>query len=127
MKKRQSRIVFLDRDGVINYNPAYGDYIKSPSEFKFIPGAHKAIAMLTKAGFEIAVISNQSGVEKRLFTKKDLKDIDRKMLKGLKGSGGKLSGTYYCIHSTEKNCDCKKPKTVLLKKATKGKKIDRKN
>jgi D-glycero-D-manno-heptose 1,7-bisphosphate phosphatase len=83
--------------------------------------------MLTKAGFETAVISNQSGVEKGLFTKKDLKNIDRKIIGGLKGLGGRLSGTYYCTHSSEKNCDCKKPKTGLLKKATKRKRIDHKN
>jgi D-glycero-D-manno-heptose 1,7-bisphosphate phosphatase len=121
------RIVFLDRDGVININPRYLDYIKKPSEFKFLVGAKKGIRMLNDAGFQVFVISNQSGVSKGLFSKKDLNDIDKKMIKGLRPSGGRIKKSFYCIHPTEANCDCKKPKTGMLKKATKGKRIDFKN
>jgi len=121
------KIVFLDRDGVINRNPKYLDYIKKPSEFRFLPGAEKGIRMLNDAGFEIFVISNQSGVSKGLFSAKDLKDIDRKMVRGLKKRGAKIRKSYYCIHPAEANCECKKPKTGMLKKAAKNIRPDRKN
>ena len=98
-------IVFLDRDGVINKNPTYRDYVKKPSEFKFLPGARRAVRMLNEAGFDIVVISNQAGVAKRLFSRKDLKEIDEKMLKGIKASGGRLKKICYCIHHPDANCE----------------------
>jgi len=121
------KMVFLDRDGVINKNPAHGDYIKRPSEFKFLPNARKAVKMLNNAGFDIAVISNQSGIGKGLFSKNELKKIDEKMLKGIKASKGEIKGTYYCIHHPDANCECRKPKTGLIKKAVGKNKIDFRN
>ncbi len=118
------KYIFLDRDGVINENPPYGDYITKAADFKFLPHVTKAIKLLTRAGFASAIISNQSGIGKGLFTKTDLIKIDAKMLKGIKSKGGALSGTYYCIHPTEVNCDCKKPKTGLLKKAVGKNRVD---
>ncbi len=118
------KYIFLDRDGVINKNPPYGDYIRRAADFKFLPHVTKAIKLLTEAGFTSVIISNQSGIGKGLFTKTDLIKIDAKMLKGVKTKGGSLSGTYYCIHPTTVNCDCKKPKTGLLKKAVGKNKVD---
>ena len=120
-------MIFLDRDGVINYNPVYLDYIKKPSEFKFLPGACRAIKMLKDASFEVVVISNQSGTAKGLFTKKDLKAIDKKMFAGLKAKCTGLDGTYYCTHSSESGCACKKPRTGLIRKAVGKARIDHEN
>ena len=120
-------MVFLDRDGVINKNPPHRDYIKRPSEFKFLANARKAVRMLNNAGFDIVVISNQAGVGKGLFSKEDLKKIDKKMLKGIRASKGKIRGTYYCIHHPDANCECRKPKTGLIKKAVGKNKVDFKN
>lgn len=121
------KFIFLDRDGVINKNPRYGDFIEKASQFKFLANVKKAIKLLNDAGFDIFVISNQAGVAKGLFTKTDLKRIDNKMLKGINTSGGKLKGIYYCIHHPDANCECRKPKTGLMKKAVGKKKIDLKN
>ena len=124
---KTKRMIFLDRDGVINENPVYLDYIKTPAEFKFLKGVKKAIKMLNKAGFEVVVISNQSGIAKGLFTKGDLKAIDEKMFKGLKETGAVIKKTYYCTHLAEENCGCKKPDTGMLKKAVGKSRIDKKN
>lgn len=121
------RIVFLDRDGVINKNPVYLDYIKNPSEFKFIPGSQRAIRMLNKAGFKVIIISNQTGIGKGLYSKDDLKRITAKMLKGLGISGAKLDKICYCIHHPDAGCSCRKPKTGMFKKAVRRAGFDRKN
>jgi D-glycero-D-manno-heptose 1,7-bisphosphate phosphatase len=121
------KIVFLDRDGVVNVNPVYRDYVKSPSEFKFLPGSRKAIKLLNQAGFKVIIISNQTGVGKGLYSKEDLKRVTDKMLKGLKASNAWLDKICYCIHHPDSNCGCRKPKTGMFKKAVGMSKFDRKN
>jgi len=124
---KPKRIIFLDRDGVINKNPIYLDYIKKPSEFKFIPNARKAIKLLTDAGFDVVIISNQTGIGKGLFTKKNLDDINKKMIKGVELSGGRIKKAYYCIHHPDSGCCCRKPKTGMFKKAVGRTRIDHKD
>ena len=124
--KHNKRIIFLDRDGVINYNPAYKDYVKSPSEFKFIPGSRKAIRMLNEAGFDVIIISNQTGVGKGLYTRDNLKRTTEKMIKGLKAQKAELRKICYCIHHPDSGCACRKPKTGMFKKAVGKKKFDHK-
>jgi D-glycero-D-manno-heptose 1,7-bisphosphate phosphatase len=121
------KIVFLDRDGVVNVNPVYRDYVKSPSEFKFLPGSRKAIKLLNQAGFKVIIISNQTGVGKGLYSKENLKKITDKMLRGLKASNAALDKICYCIHHPDSNCGCRKPKTGMFKKAVRKSKFDRKN
>lgn len=121
------KMVFIDRDGVINKNPVYGDYIRKSSQFKFLPRVHSAVKKLSKNGYTLIVISNQAGVAKGLFTKKDLDMINKKMLKTINNSGSIISGIYYCIHHPDANCACRKPKTGLIKKAIGGTAIDKNN
>ncbi|MDD5503706.1 MAG: HAD family hydrolase [Candidatus Omnitrophica bacterium] len=121
------RIVFLDRDGVINVNPVYRDYVKRPSEFKFLPGSRRAVKLLNEAGFLVMIISNQTGVGKGLYTGEDLKRITEKMTKGFAKSGARLDKICYCIHHPDAGCLCRKPKTGMLKKAVAGIAFDRKN
>lgn len=110
-------VVFLDRDGVINEDPANAGYITSWSKFKFIPVALKAICRLTEEGFKLAIISNQAGVAKGVMTEKDLYEITRHMLKEIERNNGRIHSVQYCIHKDEDNCDCRKPKTGLFRKA----------
>ena len=111
------KIVFLDRDGVINKYPGDGDYVKSRKEFEFIPGSIAAIRKLNEQGFKLFVISNQAGVAKKLYSQKDLDLIDQRMQGSLKKQKAHLDGIFYCTHVNEDNCDCRKPKTGLLEKA----------
>lgn len=121
------KAIFLDRDGVINKDPGFGDYIKSWEEFKFMPGAVDAITLLNKHGYEIFVISNQAGVAKGIYSQKSLDEITANMLKEVNLKGGKIRSVSYCTHAQETGCDCRKPKTGLIKNATKGLDIDFKN
>jgi D-glycero-D-manno-heptose 1,7-bisphosphate phosphatase len=121
------KAIFLDRDGVINKDPGFGDYIKSWKEFEFMPGSIEAIKLLNKHGYEIFVISNQAGVAKGLFSKKALDEITTNMLKEIEAQGGKIRWVSYCTHASNAGCDCRKPNTGQIKKATKGLDIDFKN
>lgn len=114
---RQRKVIFLDRDGVINKYPGDKKYVTSLEKLHFLPNVLKAIRRLTKAGYNIFVISNQAGVKKGIYSKKTLDDITHKMLKRIEGSGGKIAGVYYCLHAQEDNCACRKPKMGLVKKA----------
>jgi histidinol-phosphate phosphatase family protein len=116
------RAVFLDRDGVINYNRE--EYVKSPEEFVFLPGSATAVARLSSAGFGVFVVSNQAGVGKGLMTERTLDAITERMREGLAAEGGLLQGVYYCPHRPDAGCDCRKPKPGLLRQAAREHGID---
>jgi len=111
------KIVFLDRDGVINQYPGHGNYVTGLDNFKFIPGSIEAIRKLTEKGFKIFVVSNQAGVAKGLYSQKDLEAMDKKILKSVLAHGGEIISIYYCQHLSTDDCDCRKPKTGMLKRA----------
>ena len=111
------KVVFLDRDGVINKYPGHGKYVNNKDEFIFIPGSIEGIKKLNLSGFKLFVISNQAGVAKGLYALKDLEQINKKMLNSLKKHGAHLEGIYYCTHHPQAGCGCRKPKTGLLKNA----------
>jgi len=118
------KAIFLDRDGVINRDPGFGDYIKTWAEFEFLPGAIEAIKKLNKNGYEIFVISNQAGVGRGLYSQDALDEITKNMLKEIEMQGGRIRWISYCTHRTDAGCDCRKPKTGMIRKATKGLGID---
>ena len=76
------RLIILDRDGVINVDSK--DFIKSPNEWKPIPGSMKAINILNTNNFFVAVATNQSGIGRKLYTEDDLSLIHKKMFKEAK-------------------------------------------
>ena len=107
-------IVILDRDGVINYDS--DAYIKTPEEWQPIPGSLEAIARLCAAGFRVAVVSNQSGVGRGLLDLETLARIHAKMIAGVEAAGGSLAGIYFCPHTPDDDCACRKPRTGLLRR-----------
>ena len=114
------KIVFLDRDGVINTEPGDELYVMKWESFKFLPGAIEAIKKLTDAGYKVFVISNQAGISKGLFSQHDLDDITANMLSEVEKSGSRIDGVFYCPHQSQDYCDCRKPKTGLFEKAVKS-------
>lgn len=107
--------VFLDRDGVINYDR--DDWVKSWEEFRFYPGSREAIAQLTDAGREIYIITNQSGVGRGLMPGRRLLDIHAKMQIEVARAGGRIMGIQVCPHTPDDHCRCRKPLPGLLLKA----------
>ncbi len=107
-----SATIVLDRDGVINYDKE--EHIKSPQEWKPIPGAAKAIAELNKAGYRVAIATNQSGLGRGLFDTETLYQIHAKLNLVVGGAGGEIELITYCPHHPNENCLCRKPNTGLL-------------
>jgi D-glycero-D-manno-heptose 1,7-bisphosphate phosphatase len=111
------RVVFLDRDGVINRKPPENDYVKNWSEFEFIPGAIEALKLLTQNGYDIYIITNQRGIARGIMSERDLDIIHEKMKAELGKHNAKINGIYYCPHGLDDGCDCRKPKPGLLFRA----------
>jgi len=107
------RLVILDRDGVINEDS--DDFIKSPEEFLPLPGSLDAIARLKRAGYTVAVATNQSGLARGLFDEQTLEAMHRKLQDLLAPHGVRLDGIFYCPHGPDQGCDCRKPRPGLLK------------
>jgi D-glycero-D-manno-heptose 1,7-bisphosphate phosphatase len=110
-----SKVVFLDRDGVINRDSP--DYIKDPSEFRFIPGSRRAIARLNRYGFDIIVITNQSIIGRHMVSPATLDRIFDKMHQGIAAAGGRILDVFFCPHAPEDGCDCRKSKPGLIYQA----------
>jgi D-glycero-D-manno-heptose 1,7-bisphosphate phosphatase len=106
------KLVILDRDGVINYDS--DAYIKSPEEWKPIPGSLEAIALLNQAGCHVVVATNQSGVGRGLFEMATLNAIHDKMHRALGLVGGRIDAIFFCPHAQDAGCACRKPKPGLL-------------
>jgi D-glycero-D-manno-heptose 1,7-bisphosphate phosphatase len=109
---RQAKIIVLDRDGVINYDSE--QFIKSPDEWRPIPGSLEAISRLNHAGFRVVVATNQSGLGRGLFDMATLIAIHEKMHKALSQVGGRIDALFYCPHTADSACECRKPKPGML-------------
>ena len=119
------KLIILDRDGVINKESAA--YIKSPDEWIPIPGSLEAIAQLNQAGFTVVIASNQSGVGRGLFSLETLNKIHQKMERTLKKYGGRIDKIYFCPHTPDDHCKCRKPKSGLFDQIKKDYAINLKN
>lgn len=106
------KLVILDRDGVINYDS--DQYIKSPGEWKPLPGSLEAIAKLTQAGYKVVIASNQSGIGRGLFDMDTLNAIHDKMHRAVQSLGGRIDAVFYCPHTSESKCGCRKPKPGMF-------------
>ena len=108
-------VIFLDRDGVINEKR--DDYVKSTSELKIFPYVAQSIKKFHELGFIVIVITNQSVINRGIITHDQLEKIHNKIKENLKLSGTKIEAFYYCPHTPEESCSCRKPKTGLILQA----------
>jgi D-glycero-D-manno-heptose 1,7-bisphosphate phosphatase len=106
------KLIILDRDGVINYDSS--QFIKRPDEWKPIPGSLEAIARLSQADYRVVVATNQSGVGRGLFDMPTLNAIHDKMHKAVAHAGGRIDAIFFCPHTAESNCNCRKPKSGMI-------------
>jgi len=110
---RSAKLIVLDRDGVINHDS--DQFIKSPDEWRPIPGSLDAIARLSHAGYRVVVATNQSGIGRGLFDMATLSAIHEKMFKALALAGGRIDAIFFCPHTADANCECRKPKAGMLR------------
>ena len=106
------KLVILDRDGVINQDSA--NFIKNPNEWIALPGSLEAIALLNQSGFRVALATNQSGVGRGLYDMATLNAIHDKMHRALSQVGGRIDALFYCPHTADDHCHCRKPKTGMI-------------
>jgi D-glycero-D-manno-heptose 1,7-bisphosphate phosphatase len=106
------KLIVLDRDGVINYDS--DEFIKSPDEWKPIPGSLAAIGRLNQLGYHVVVATNQSGVGRGLFDMDTLNAIHEKMSKLTAQAGGRIDAVFFCPHTNMDKCACRKPKPGMI-------------
>lgn len=106
------RLLIVDRDGVINEDSP--DFIKTPAEWRPIPGSLEALAAATQMGFSIFVVSNQSGLARGLIDIEQLHRIHTLMLSEVKRCGGRIDAILFCPHGPDDGCRCRKPRPGML-------------
>jgi histidinol-phosphate phosphatase family protein len=105
--------VFLDRDGVINEKPAPHDYVRTWSDFKFLPNISDWIRIFNALGYLVIVISNQRGVARGIMSTADVEEIHRNMVAELARRGAIVDDIFYCPHQ-DGECNCRKPLPGLV-------------
>lgn len=115
-----NKAVFLDRDGVINLS----DNVPKWEEFRFVPGALDGLKLLHENGYKLIITTNQSGVSRGLYRESDLTGIHENMISVLRDHGVEIDAVYYCPHSPEDKCGCRKPESGMLKQAKNDHNID---
>jgi D-glycero-D-manno-heptose 1,7-bisphosphate phosphatase len=114
----KSWTLFLDRDGVINYE-IQGTYVRNWEEFTFYPHTAEYIAFFNKRFQRIIIATNQRGVNKGIMTQEALEEIHEKMLKEIESAGGKIDRIYYCLDG-EPGSPCRKPNPGMALEAAKN-------
>ncbi len=127
--ERMNKAVFLDRDGVITEEPPY--YAHKIDQLELIPKSAEAIKLLNESGFKVIVVSNQSGVARGYYQEKDIEIYNRAMKRKLEEKNAYIDAIYYCPHYSEAtiekykiDCECRKPKPGMLKRAERDLKLD---
>jgi len=110
------KVIFLDRDGVINFEP--GDYTYEVDRFKIVDGLFDALHLLKNKGYQFIVITNQGGISKGIYSHKAVNTVHGYMQDCFKENNIDLLDIYYCPHhSVNEKCICRKPDSLMLEKA----------
>ena len=110
-KDKQDKLIILSRDGVIN---EYRPVIAEPDDWIAIEGSLDALAKLHRAGFRVIVATNQPNVMQGLITVSQLNAVNQKMDDEIIAAGGQLEAIFFCPHTPEANCLCRKPSPTML-------------
>lgn len=108
------RWVFLDRDGTLNRDTGF---VHRVQDYERMPGAAQALKRLAAAGFGLAIITNQSGIGRGLFTVQDFERFQQHLLRDFAAQGVTIAASFHCPHAPDAGCDCRKPKPGLLYQA----------
>lgn len=120
----RSPTIVLDRDGVLNVRPARAEYVCTPDEFRWLPGAREALAAFSRAGWRVLVVSNQPGIARGRMTEDDLAAVHRRLCAEAEESGGRIDRIYFCPHGWDEGCACRKPAPGLLFQAQRDHHLD---
>lgn len=115
------RALFTDRDGTLNPDL---HYLKDAGRLDLFRGVGDALALARDHGFLVICVTNQSGVDRGLYTREDVERIHRRLNELLRPRGAEVDGFYYCPHAPERRCSCRKPGTLLFEEARRDWNID---
>jgi D-glycero-D-manno-heptose 1,7-bisphosphate phosphatase len=115
------KTIFLDRDGVINKEV---NYLHRPEDFEFIYGIFDACLHFKSLGYEIIIITNQSGISRGYYSQNDYQKLTKWMLNQFNNNGISILDTYHCPHSPESSCNCRKPRPGMFLSASKKHNIE---
>ncbi len=118
-----NKSIFYDRDGTLVKDPGYVHKIE---DFKLLPNVIKGLKLL-KNNFKFFIITNQSGIGRKFFTKDDFNKFNNHLIDVLKGNNIIIEKTFVCPHHPEEECDCRKPNIKFIKEAEKEFNLDLKN
>jgi len=118
--RKDLKVVFLDRDGVINKYPGDGGYVLNKEHLKVFPYSASAVKELKDSGWMIYIISNQACVSKGLVSEKALKDMTEYMLSDIEQGEKRIDGVYYCVHQDSDNCPYRKPAPGMINEVIKN-------
>ena len=107
-----SPAVYLDRDGVLNRNRV--DHVKDWKEFRFLPGALRALNLLARLNLPIVVVTNQAIINRGIVPVDVVDDLHARMIEQVSRAHGRVDHVYYCPHRPDELCDCRKPEPGLL-------------
>lgn len=106
--------ILLDRDGTINERMGRAQYVCSWEQWRWLPGAKEALALLTRAGYRLIMITNQPGLARGALTMTDLEEIHSRMIAEAAEAGGRIDAIEFCPHNWDDGCECRKPKPGML-------------
>lgn len=101
------KLIILGRDGILN--EFREDHIKAPEEWVSVPGALQAVSRLNHAGWHVVVATNQSGIGRGMIDMAMVNAVHAHMMRSLQGFGGRIDAVFFCPHTPEDGCDCRKP------------------
>lgn len=116
-----NKIVFLDRDGVINQEVGY---LHKIADFVFIDGVFEACLDFVQKGYKIIIVTNQSGIGRGMYSVQDFEVLNQWMLEKFSNKGIDILAVYHCPHSPEDGCNCRKPKAGMFLTAKKDHQLD---
>ena len=107
-----TKLVILGRDGILNeYREGH---VTAPEEWHPVPGALEAVARINHAGWHTVVATNQSGIGRGMIDMSAINAVHAHMHQMLQTQGGRIDAVFFCPHTPEADCDCRKPKPGLL-------------
>ena len=122
MMRKLKPVIFLDRDGTLVHDKP-GHYLKHHAAMKIYPQTAPALKLLKSAGYDLVILTNQSGLAHGYLDEKMLAMIHAKLRAALRRKGARFDAIYYCPHKPEDGCRCRKPKTPLARRAIRDRRL----
>lgn len=117
------RVLFVDRDGTLIEEPP-DQQVDSVAKIRFMPGVFAALTELQRAGYKLAIVTNQDGLGAASFPTEHFEAAQQFVLEAFTSQGISFDAIFVCPHFRKDNCDCRKPKIALVQGYVRDENID---